>query len=106
MAPFQNDKQKKKRFCIKMLNGFFCVCIIVTVAYYVTVVNDLTIKGFKLEKLKEKKEALQQENKKMGLKTMSQQSYNNLAQKAKDLNLVSADDIDYVTTMDGMVAKK
>lgn len=102
----QNDKQRKKEICMKTVNKFLCLLIIVTAAYYVTVVNDLTIKGFKLEKLKDKKEELQQENKKISLEAMSQQSYNNLARKASDLGMVSADNIDYVTARGGMMAKK
>lgn len=106
MTALQSNKQKRDRFCIKILNRILCVCIIVTAAYYVTVVNDLTIKGFKLQKLKDEKESLQQENQKLSLEAMSLRSYNGLAQKTKELNMVSADNIDYVTAMDGMMARK
>jgi hypothetical protein len=102
----KSDKQIKKDYLLKILNRLLCLCIIVMAVGYVTVVNDLTIKGFKLQELKNKKKDIVEENKKINLQAMNLQSYNHLAQKTKDLNMVAADNIDYITPTDNVMAKK
>ncbi len=102
----KSGKQIKKDYYLKILNIFLCLCIIVMAVGYVIVVNDLTVKGFKLQNLKEKKEELAEKNKKISLEVMSLRSYNHLVKKTKDLSMVSADNIDYISSMSDMMAKK
>jgi len=99
------SNQRQER-CLKILNKFLVLAIIATSVYYVTVVNDLTVKGFKLQKLREQKQALKKENEQLSFRATSLRSYNNLAQRTKNLNMVVAGEIDYVSTMDGIMAKK
>lgn len=99
-----NNAQQKK--CLKILNGVVLLAIVATSVYYVTVVNELTVKGFKLQQLKQEKQALKRENDKLNLKVTSLRSYENLSKKAKELGMVATRDMDYVNSMDGMMAKK
>lgn len=92
--------------CFKMLNKVLLLLIIATGVYYVTVVNELTVKGFKLQQLKQEKQVLKRENDQLNLKVTSLRSYENLSEKAKELDMVAIRDVDYVKSMDGMMAKK
>lgn len=99
-----NNTQQKKY--LKILNGALLLAIIATSVYHVTVVNELTVKGFKLQQLKQEKQALKRENDQLNLAVTSLRSYENLSQKAQELDMVATRNTDYVKSMDGMMAKK
>jgi conjugal transfer/entry exclusion protein len=99
------DNTKKGR-CIKNLNRILAVAIIATGVYYVTVANDLMAKGFELQELKQEKQSLERVNKQLNSRVTSLRSYSNLASRTGKLNMVSADNIDYITAGRSMMAKK
>jgi hypothetical protein len=78
------------------LNGLLVAIIIVGSLYYVTGINDLVVKGFTLQELKNKATLLSEENQSLNVKVASLKSYNNLAKRIEDLKMVAVDNIDYV----------
>jgi hypothetical protein len=96
----------KKERCIKNLNRILAIAIIATGVYYVTVANDLMAKGFELQDLKKEKQSLQRVNEQLNSQVASMRSYSNLASRTNELNMVSADNIDYITAGRSVVAKK
>ncbi len=91
---------------IRNFNKLLGTLIIAIIVYYVTGINDLTVKGFKLQELKKRKTNLVEKNENMRLKTMSLESYNNLVSRAEKMNLVSVGGVDYISAMEDVVAKK
>ncbi|MDD5291545.1 MAG: hypothetical protein PHZ04_05630 [Patescibacteria group bacterium] len=106
---FCENKIEPKRsglFNFKNLNRFLFVVIVVAGVYYLTGINDLTVKGFKLQEEKGKVNLLKEENIALELKKNGLESYNNLSERAKELKMVAAGEIDYITVQSGIVAKK
>jgi len=91
---------------LKFLNIFLFFVLIFGVVYYLAGVNDLTVKGFRLNELENKFDSLNDENKSINLKITLLKSYNNLSERAKNLNMVAVGDVDYITITDHFVAKK
>jgi len=95
-----------KIFNLKMFNGFLVLAIIALGVYYFAGVNDLTVKGFKLQEAKKTANFLSEENKGIELRVTALESINNLSERAKSLKLVAAGNIDYLTVKSEVVAKK
>ncbi len=74
--------------------------------YFVFGVNDLSIKGFVLHEIKTEVSQLLEENRKYELQVMQLESYEALAYKAEQLNLVKVDKIDYIFVDKDSVAMK
>ncbi|MFA4834025.1 MAG: hypothetical protein WC619_04255 [Patescibacteria group bacterium] len=100
------ERCRKIVFNFKNLNKFLFVVIVAAGVYYLTGINDLTVKGFKLQEEKNKINLLAEENAVLGLKVTGLESYNNLSERAKELKMVVAGEIDYITVQSGIVAKK
>ncbi|MDD5031620.1 MAG: hypothetical protein PHR36_01080 [Patescibacteria group bacterium] len=100
------EKNRKKIFNLKNLNKFLFVIIIAGGVYYLAGINDLTVKGFKLQEGKNKINLLKEENAVLELKATGFQSFNSLSERAEELKMVAAGEIDYITIPSGIVAKK
>lgn len=85
---------------------FLFTLIIICSVYYITGVNDLTTKGFRLKELKQKTKDLAGANKEFELEIMSLKSYNNLSERVGRLSMVSAADAKYISDKVEAVAKK
>jgi len=111
MTDFKNKRQNAPRHSARRLNlrflnlGLLALVLVLGVAYVVCI-NDLTVKGFALERLKSQANSLANENQELQTKIMAVQSYNNLVDKVKDLNMVAVGEVDYLTVNRSMVAKK
>lgn len=111
MTDFKNKLSSKnqlnpRRLSLKSLNlGLFSLILLFGLAYVVCI-NDLTVKGFALKEMKAKVSSLANENQEIEDKVMAIQSYNNLVEKVKDLNMVAVGEVDYLTINKNMVAKK
>ncbi|MFA5163422.1 MAG: hypothetical protein WC441_02720 [Patescibacteria group bacterium] len=111
MTDFKNklnatSRPKSRRLSLKMLNlGLFSLILLFGLAYVVCI-NDLTVKGFALKELKVRATSLANENQEIEDKVMAIQSYNNLVEKVKGLNMVAVGEVDYLTLNKNMVAKK
>ena len=107
-----NAKTKKNRFKnttkrLFSIRIFNCICLalfFVLSLSYVFGVNDLSIKGFVLYEKKVKISDFKEKNKELELMIMSMESNNNLTQKAEEMELVVADNIEYMLIPDDMVA--
>ncbi|MBU1684384.1 hypothetical protein KKC56_02890 [Patescibacteria group bacterium] len=93
-------KHKNKLLTVKTLNIFLFLVIVAIGIYYLTIINDLTVKGFQLMSLQKNVTRLINENKDINSKSTSLKSYNNLSQRAKDLNMVAVgDEVNYIIIM-------
>lgn len=97
---------KNKYLNIKMFNRLIIVTIIFLGVWYVASINDLSIKGYLLKDLKDKKSEVGLIKHSLELKIMDLSSLGNLDQRVKNLKLVAAGAIDYVSAQASMVAKK
>jgi len=90
----------------KIINQVIFIIIIILGVYYLSGTNDLAVKGFKLSELKDQQSQLAKENQDLELKVMSLDSYNNITSRIKDLKMVAANEVVYLTAGAAMVAKK
>ena len=102
----QKSKKPSRLGAFCLVNKILVGLIIVSGVYYVIGVNDLSIKGFMLEDLKRQSESLAKENQDIEIKVMQLESYEHLAAKAQELKMVAVDKIEYITIVNGEVAKK
>lgn len=97
---------KKFKLDLKMFNKVLFFLIVVLFVYYIAGVNDLTVKGFRLQELKRAQKEMEDKNNGLELDIMSLKSHNNLSEKIKKLDMVAVGKIDYISTASGYVAKK
>ncbi|MDD5071541.1 MAG: hypothetical protein PHQ42_02275 [Patescibacteria group bacterium] len=100
------EKKQRKIFNLKNLNKLLFMLTIAAGVCYLAGINDLTVKGFKLQEEKRKINLLREENAVLGSKAIAMESYNNLSERAKELKMVAVGEIDYITIQSGIVAKK
>jgi len=104
---FLNSKRKKRNILSwKLLSGTIIFLAVFLGLSYIITINDLAVKGIVLEELK--KEAAKQNNltNDYELAIMEMESYDNINKRAKDMNMVKVDKIDYITINNESVAKK
>lgn len=102
----KEDKANKRNKKIKILNVFLLALIAITGSYYVALVNDLTVKGLKTQDLKNKVSYLREENRNLNVRVTSLKSYNNVAKKTEDLDMVAIEDVRYMKIPGEVLAKK
>lgn len=110
----QNKEVKTKtkikisfKFSWRILNFVILALIVSGGVYYVTGINDLMVKGFKLQELKQEVSQLSENYKSLELTAMSLESYNNLTKRAGEMSMVAVgEEIDYITSISSIVAKK
>lgn len=95
-----------KRLNLKIVNIFLGGSILVLSIFYLVNINDLTVKGFALKELKSSSNLLLSDNKDYEAKIMNLQSYNNLNDKVKKLNMVAVSDVEYLSVNTGTIARK
>lgn len=104
---FNNANKREKRSRLHVLfNKFLVASILLIGVYFIASINDLAIKGFVLRDLKNYNINLVEENKDIELKIMALESYENIDKRAQDLKMVKVDSVDYIETIDGVMAKK
>lgn len=96
----------KSNWKINLINFIFIALIIFGVSYYLASMNNLVVKGFKLQELKKQSSQLINENQEFSSKKVALESYRNIDQKLRDLRMVAIDQIEYVTVKDEIIAKK
>ena len=90
------ENHRSHFFGVKTLNFALLCCVIVGGLYYVAGINDLVVKGFKLQELKAKASSLSEENRVLSIQTTSLKSLNNLSARVASLDMVAVDNIDYI----------
>jgi hypothetical protein len=102
----QVEKKQPGWLNIKTLNVFLIIFIVAGGLYYVIGINDLVVKGFKLEELKAKSGTLAEQNRKLKVETTSLKSYNNLAKRIDNLSMVAVEGVDYIKVQGGVAVAK
>lgn len=97
---------QKNETATKILNMFLMVAIVICGVYYVALVNDLTIKGIKVQELKQEVSSLKEDNRHLNVKVTSLKSYQNVAPKTEEMEMVSVNNIDYIRVNQEVLAQK
>ncbi len=95
-----------KRLNLKLVNFFLGSLTLIIGGYYLISINDLTVKGFLLKELKSQTTILASENLDSEAKVMNLQSYSNLNDKIKKLNMVAVSEVEYLTVNQAALARK
>ena len=101
-----HGKSRRRMSRLQRFNKLLIILIVGSALAYIGVINDLSIQGFKVEALKQKRAELKKENEAIGLKVTELESYRNIANRAQELKMVKVGNIDYITVTDSMVAKR
>lgn len=96
----------KGLFNLRNINKALALIIIVIGIFYMAGINNLVIKGFVLSDLKQQRNKIAAENKKLELEAMSLSSFNIISQKISNLKMVAVGNIDYISSVNEVVAKK
>ena len=99
-------KKKIKIFSWKNFNYCICLMSIASFMGYLACVNNLSVKGFELKEARAKYNVLEEENTKMELSVMEMEAYQNLEEKVADSGMVKADNVEYISSISDMVAKR
>lgn len=102
----KENKIKNNNFNLNIFNSFLCLLIIAGGVYYVTIVNDLSAKSFKMQELKNEISCLENENNNFEAAIMSLNSFNNLKQKVERLDMVAVNEINYIHSSGAVVVNK
>lgn len=97
---------KKNILNFKALNKILLVFLISLGIAYIAGSNNLSMQGFTLSELKEQRNKLTDENKKLELKAMTLSSYSIISEKVNNLKMVAVGEIKYINGNNDMVAKK
>ena len=105
MRSFQIICKNKTRLHTYLNRGIFALICVISLGYIVSI-NDLSIRGFILQDIKKEIARLETENEQYEVKAMTLTSYQLIDERAKKLGMVKVDNIQYVSVVDGAVAKK
>lgn len=104
---YANSNPKEcKRLNLRIVNSLLGGLIVVLGIFYLVNINDLTVKGFALKELKSQSNLLISDNKDCEAKIMNLQSYNNLNDKVKKLNMVAVSEVEYLSVNTNIIARK
>lgn len=91
---------------VKNFNKLLLCSIVIIGVYFLTTSNDLTVKGFELQRLKLESMQLQSEKETYLQKKITLESYYDLNKKISSLGMISAGNIEYISVSSSLVAKK
>lgn len=97
---------KGKIINFKNFNRFLFALAIIMGIFYIAGINDLAIQGYALSELKEQRNKIANENKKLELKATTLSSFNVVSEKISNLKMVAVGEIDYISGAKETVAKK
>jgi len=112
MTDFSNELDcepaEKKGVVINLrkANKILGALIIIAFVGYLISANSLSVEGFVLKDYHDQLKKLSQDGRTLEVKTISLQSFGNLSERAKEINLVKSNDIEYLTINEMVVAKK
>lgn len=95
-----------KRLNLRLVNLVLGGLVLIIGGYYLVNINDLIVKGFALRELKSQATILASENLDSEAKVMNLQSYSNLNDKIKKLNMVAVGEVEYLTVNQPALARK
>lgn len=101
-----SPRQKMRRLNLRFLNfAVFSLVLSFGVLYLINI-SDLTVKGFALKEFKSQANSLKSENLTQEETANNLQSYYSLNTRTQKLNMVTVDNIEYLTVATPVVAKK
>jgi len=89
-----------------IVNAVIYISVFIGGICYIAGINDLSIKGFKLQDMKTRAAAIESENANLELQITQIESYENLTARAREIGMVGVDKIDYISAVNGAVARK
>jgi cell division protein FtsB len=99
--------QTKTKSFLSWFNYLLLFCLVLSSVYYIASSNDLTVKGFDLQKLQSEVKALSVKNNHKQNKVASLQAFQESKEKINNLNLVAINEITYIIVSDSdLMAKK
>ena len=101
-----NKNTNKRKINLRTINKFLFILIIAAGVYYIAGINDITVKGFRLQELKKEVIKLKDGNSILEAEAMSLGSNGNLSERIKGLNMVSVGKVEYLSPTDSFVAMK
>ena len=101
-----SNKQRKIKFNLVFFNKTLFSFILSLSFYYVMNINNLSIKGFELQTLKEEVKELGEEKKTLDLEVAYLRSYSYLDDKIKNSNFVTVNNIEYFDSREDVLAMK
>lgn len=99
-------KKKEWHLNLRVVNYFLLALVVTGGVYYFVGMNDLIVKGFVLQSLKSQANMLADEKKDAETKIMALQSYGNLSNRIKGLNMVATGEVDYLSISNSLMARK
>lgn len=102
----KSHSKTNRRLDLKIINAILGGVTVILGLFYLVNINDLTVKGFALKELKSSSNLLLSDNRDYEAKIMNLQSYNNLNDKIKELNMVAVAEVEYLSTTNGVIARK
>lgn len=102
----QSKKKDRKEKVFKFFNSFLMFLVVVMISYYVSTVNDITIKGLKIQELKQEVGETQEQNRDLTVQASSLKSYKSLVKRTENLNMTRAEEVEYIKVLRQTVAKK
>ena len=101
----RNQFCRGRNFC-RLLNRFMFSLVAILGLAYVVSVNDISIKGFILEDLQREARVLKTQAEEKEFAIIKLKSYQNISQRAENMNMVKVDSVDYLVTKREEMAKK
>jgi hypothetical protein len=102
----KSHSKTNRRLDLKIINAILGGVTVILGLFYLVNINDLTVKGFALKELKSSSNLLLSDNRDYEAKIMNLQSYNNLNDKIKKLKMVAVSEVEYLSTNNGVIARK
>jgi cell division protein FtsB len=96
----------RKKINLRTINKLLFILIISAGVYYIAGINDITVKGFRLQELKKEVIKLKDSNSILEAEAMSLGSNGNLSERIKGLNMVAVGKVEYLSKTDSFVAMK
>ncbi len=114
MSPYARNinTMRQKRLVLQKLffSASFRTCLVVVVLVfsmlYIYNINNISTKGYKIQKLSSDIVSLQQENRQLNIEVASRSSMQSIENRLNSMNLVAVKHIDYLASVDGVVARR
>jgi len=105
VKPEARAGRKNNTTASKTINRIIYIVIIILGLTYLSIINDLSIKGYQIENLTESKNGYATANQDLELEITALSSYDNIISRVNDLKMVAVKNIDYLSAAT-IVAKK
>lgn len=100
------QKHNRKKLPVLKLNIIFGVLWLVISTAYLATLNDIIAKGYKMKKIESQLLELENKNKNLTLNVAGKQSMEGVAARIKDLGMVDAGSVMYLTAPQTAVVRK